>query len=109
MGSARRSLAFATVALALGGTTACGGDDVFPRDEFVRQVQANGVTAPVAECTYDRVESNDLIMRELIRADGPNPKISEAASDQLSKILARCLLAAEDGKGPDSPTTTRKK
>lgn len=101
----RITVAASVVALSL-GATGCGGDETFPRAEFVKQVQANGVTKPVAECTYDRIESDDAIMQELIRADGPNPKISEEISEKMSKVLARCLLAVEDGASTTDPKTT---
>lgn len=92
--------------LALSG---CGDDDVFPRDEFVRQVMANGVKQPVAECAYDKIESNEVIMKELVRTDGPNSDISEKVSDELGPILARCLLAQEEPPPADTTTTTEKK
>ena len=93
-----------TATLAL---TACGGDDVFPRDEFVQQTVARGIKKPVAECTYDQIRSNTTIMKELNRAGGPNSNISEKVSDQLGTILARCLLAEED-QGTTTTTPTSK-
>lgn len=86
----------------------CGGDDLFPRDEFVAQTTANGITKPVAECAYDQIKSNRDIMKELNRTGGPNPDISEKVSDKLSTILARCLLA-EEGDPSVTTTTTKKK
>ena len=50
----RRALLTIATAMVL-AAPACGGDDVFPRDDFVRQVTANGVTREVAECTYDGI------------------------------------------------------
>lgn len=93
-------------ALATLSVSACGGDDLFPRDEFVEQTMASGITQPVAECAYDRIKTNTAIMKELNRTGGPNPDISEKVSAELSTILARCLLAAEDA---ESATTTTDK
>lgn len=92
-----------TTALMLSG---CGGSDVYPRAEFVKQTTANGIKKPVAECAYDHIKDNVAINKELDRAGGPNPNISEKVSTELSTILARCLLAAEDAA---SPTTTTDK
>jgi len=93
------------VTLALVTATACGGDDLYPRDEFVEQTTANGVTRSVAECTYDQIKGNKAIMAELNRTGGPNPDISQKVDSQLSKILARCILA-ENEDPPSSTTTT---
>lgn len=105
-------LLFAAVLLLGGVATACGGDDAFPRDEFVEQTTASGVKKAVAECAYDEIVDDEAIMKELNRTGGPNPDISEKVSGQLSTILARCLLAAEDdgatASGRSTTTTTRK-
>lgn len=90
----------------LGG---CSGDDVFPRDEFIKQTVANGIKKPVAECAYDHIKGNKAIMAELNRTGGPNTEISEKVSGELSTILARCLLAAENDGATTSPTTTAKR
>lgn len=50
----------------------CGGDEAFPKDEFVKQTTASGITKPVAECAYDQI-NNTAINKELDRAGGPTP------------------------------------
>ena len=88
----------------------CGGDEVFPREDFVKQVSANGLAAPVAECAYDQIKDNETIMKELVRTGGPNDSISEKVSGELTPILARCLVAYEDEKsGTTTTTPTTKK
>ena len=86
-------------------TGGCGGDDVFPKAEFVEQVTANGVSEPVADCTYDRMKSDTAVMDDIVKADGPNSKISAATDEKLSRIIAQCLLAAQN-EGDDSTTET---
>lgn len=82
----------------------CGGDEAFPKDEFVKQTTASGITKPVAECAYDQIKDNAAINKELDRAGGPNPNISEKVSGELSTILARCLLAADEAANPTTTT-----
>ena len=101
--SVSRVLAAAIAAALL--LSGCGGDEAFPKDEFVKQTTASGITKPVAECAYDQIKDNAAINQELDRAGGPNPNISEKVSGELSTILARCLLAADEAA---NPTTTTK-
>lgn len=112
--TAPRSLVVAIAATLL--LTGCGGDEAYPKDEFVKQTTASGITKPVAECAYDQIKDDKAINKELDRAGGPNPNISEKVSGQLSTILARCLLAADEAANPTtttgkptSKTTTTKK
>ncbi len=103
----RFSVAAFGVALVLVGS-ACGDDDIFPRDEFVSQVVEMGVTEPVANCAYDQIKGNKSIMAELRRAGGPNSNISSKVTDEMAPILARCLLAAEKDAKSSTTTTTEK-
>ena len=104
--SVSRVLAAAIAAALL--LSGCGGDEAFPKDEFVKQTTASGITKPVAECAYDQIKDNAAINQELDRAGGPNPNISEKVSGELSTILARCLLAADEAANPTTtkPTST---
>lgn len=101
----RRALLTIATAMVL-AAPACGGDDVFPRDDFVRQVTANGVTREVAECTYDGIVDDRRIMDELNRTGGPNSEISAAVDERMSKVIARCFLEAEPDESPRRSTTT---
>ncbi|MFN8052933.1 MAG: hypothetical protein U0Q22_15920 [Acidimicrobiales bacterium] len=84
--------------------TGCSGDDVFPRDQFVREVTKGGVDKSVAECTYDNIKSDKAIMADLVKADGPNDNISAKTDEKMSRVIARCLLSVD----ADTTTTTKK-
>ena len=93
---------------------ACGGEDTFPRDEFVRQVTAGGVTKDVANCTYDGIRKDKKVMADLIKADGPTDEISVTTDQTLSKVIARCLLESDTtgdstSKDTEKSTTTTEK
>jgi len=89
-------------------TGGCGGDDIFPKAEFVEQVTANGVTEPVATCTYDRMKADKAVMDDIVKADGPNSKISAKTDEKLSRIIAQCLLAAQNDRNDTTTTTDAK-
>ena len=72
--------------------TACGGSDVFPRDEFVSKLQQSGVEQPVALCVYRAIEHDKVVMADVVRAGGPNDQITSASADKLKRIVARCIL-----------------
>ncbi len=59
----RRSLPLLIAALSL-TAGACSSEDTFPRDEFVRQVVAGGVTKDVAneKVAFDTIEKDDASM-----------------------------------------------
>ena len=101
-------LAVTALAMASLLASACSDDDPFPRDEFVEQVtgERGGVTEEVANCTYDGIDGDAQIMEDLKRADGPNDKITANTDEKLSKIIARCLLDAEDGASETDENST---
>lgn len=102
-------VAILTIALsAVLAVPACGGDDIFPRDEFVQQVTAKGVTREVADCTYDGIVDDQRIMDELNRTGGPNSEISAAVDERMSKVIARCLLEAEPAEPSGSSESPRR-
>jgi hypothetical protein len=84
----------------------CGGDEIFPRGEFVSQVTARGVTKSVAECTYDKIVKDDAVMEDIRKADGPNDNISSRTDEKMSHVIAECILAADKPSTTKKPTTT---
>jgi len=98
----RTALAF-VVACTVLAAPACGGSDAFPKDEFVKQVTAGGVTRPIAVCTYDNIKSDQTIMDDLKRAGGPNDNVTSKTADRLAHVIATCLV------GTDATTTTTTK
>lgn len=89
-----RVLIAPVIVAALGLGAGCGGDDVFPEEEFVTKLVEQGIERPVGECVYSAIEKDRAVMADVVRAGGPDDDITDKTANKMSRILARCLLGA---------------
>ena len=93
--------------LSILGTAGCG-DEPFVRADFVRQVTKpdGGLDKDVANCVYDLMADDAVLVADIGEHGGWSDDISAKSDTKLQKIVARCLLAADQADESGSTTTT---
>ncbi|HMS12779.1 MAG: hypothetical protein V9E99_18465 [Microthrixaceae bacterium] len=95
-----------TIGLAAAGT-ACGTEETFPEAEFVKALEAPGISKSVATCVYAQVKGDAKVMQDIVDANGPTDDVSTKTSNKLAGFLADCIgKEAEKESAATSTTTT---
>lgn len=95
-----------TIGLAAAGT-ACGTEETFPEAEFVKALEAPGISKSVATCVYAQVKGDAKVMQDIVDANGPTDDVSTKTSNKLAGFLADCIgKEAEKESAVTSTTTT---
>lgn len=95
-----------TIGLAAAGT-ACGTEETFPEAEFVKALEAPGISKSVAACVYAQVKGDAKVMQDIVDANGPTDDVSTKTSNKLAGFLADCIgKEAEKESAATSTTTT---
>lgn len=101
------------VAIAIGSLiSGCGGEELNRTDFLSLTTQGDGgLSRPVANCVFDRVSGDELVLGEL-RDKGPrSTELSDAVNTKMETFVAECILEANDadaeGDEPDRTTTTQ--
>jgi hypothetical protein len=93
-----------TIGLAAAGT-ACGTEETFPEAEFVKALEAPGISKSVATCVYAQVKGDAKVMQDIVDANGPTDDVSTKTSNKLAGFLADCI-GKEAEKEPAATSTT---
>ena len=96
-----------TIGLAAAGT-ACGTEETFPEAEFVKALEAPGISKSVATCVYAQVKGDAKVMQDIVDANGPTDDVSTKTSNKLAGFLADCI-GKEAEKESAATSTTRKR
>lgn len=79
---------------------ACG-DDVPSKTEFtseIERVTAGRVDPELGECIYDKMVDS---RSDLLRRAMSTPDLTEAENEQITNLLAQCIIEREEAQAPD--------
>lgn len=87
--------------------SACGEDEL-DRSEFISQVtdKQGGLDRPLANCVYDAMRRDDELLADLRDHGGWSDEISVDSDEKMQRIMARCILAEDEGGSASTTTTT---
>jgi hypothetical protein len=83
--------------LVLAAVAAGCGEDVPTKAQFtseIGRITGGRVDSTLASCVYDELSDDEP---ELLRRAVSTPKLSKTEDERLTKVLATCVLAEEDG------------
>lgn len=111
MRTQRRAWVSALVGVLAAVAAGCGADDLNRTDFIALTTQGDaGLSRPVANCVFDRVSNDELVLGELRDKGARSADLSDAVNSKMETFVAECILDANEAdQAPSAKTTTTTK